>query len=54
MENEIKPILNPDGDIIHMNVAYYNLREKRYKELGDPSPWVKWCVLGVIPKEHIS
>ena len=54
MQNEIKPILNPDGDIIHMNVAYYNLREKRAKELGEPSPWVKWGVLGVIPKEHIS
>ena len=52
--NEHKPILNPDGDIIHINVDYYARQEQRAKEQGEPSPWVEWGELGIIPDDHIS
>ena len=52
--NEHKPILNPDGHIIHINVDYYDAQEQRAKELGKPSPWARWGTLGIIPDDHIS
>ena len=52
--NEHKPILNPDGDIIHINVDYYARQEQRAKEQGEPSPWARWGELGIIPDNHIS
>jgi len=52
--NEHKPILNPDGHVIHINVDFYDAQEQRAKEQGDPSPWENWGELGIIPDDHTS
>jgi len=49
-----KPILNPDGHVIHINVDFYDAQEQRAKEQGIPSPWLEWGELGVIPDDHLS